>query len=387
MAQKFISTTAQRKISALRKRVRIIQGGAGASKTFSIIPLLIQYALQYKGSEISIVSETIPHLRRGALRDFEKIMNWTNNFRADNFNKSTLTYKFTNGSFIEFFSADQPDKLRGARRDVLFINECNNVQFEAYQELASRTRETIYLDFNPVSEFWVHTELKNDPDVDLIVLNYKDNEALEPALIAELEKAKEKAKTSSYWANYWRVYGLGEVGYLQGVIFDNWSSIDTIPSDAKYIGTGLDFGFTNDPTASVDLYKYNGKIIADEVIYQTGLHNRDIAKMIKGKIVYADSAEPKSISELRLAGVQCMPATKGADSIRHGIDLIHQHDLLVTKRSVNLIKELRNYTWDKDRNGKELNKPIDFFNHAVDAMRYAFQMTLGSKAGGNYDVR
>src|SRR5690606_3699063 len=170
-------TTAQTKIAKLRKRIRIVQGGTSSSKTFSIIPLLIQYAIQTPNSEISIVSESIPHLRRGAFRDFIKIMEWTGNIVYTSLNKTTLTYRFTNGSFIEFFSADQPDKLRGARRDVLFINECNNVNFEAYQQLAIRTRKFIYLDYNPSLEFWVHTELLGQPDTDFVILTYKDNEA------------------------------------------------------------------------------------------------------------------------------------------------------------------------------------------------------------------
>jgi phage terminase large subunit len=379
-------TTAQIKIAKMRKRVRIIQGGASASKTFSIIPLLINYAITNKNKEISIVAESIPHLKRGAIRDFLKIMDWTDNFTDSEWNKSNHTYNFPNGSFIEFFSADQPDKLRGARRDVLFINECNNVNFEAYQQLAMRTREFIYLDFNPVAEFWVHTELKNEKDTDFIVLNYLDNEALEPALIRELEKAKEKAATSDYWRNYWQVYGLGQIGMLQGVVFSNWRQCDDIPKDAQYLGTGLDFGFTNDPSAAVDVYRFDGEIYIDELIYQTQLHNNEIARMLKGKEVYADSAEPKSISEIRRAGVRIMPTVKGADSINYGIDILQHYQMNVTKRSLNLIRELRSYVWATDKAGATLNKPIDNFNHSIDALRYLAQMKLGNKASGTYAV-
>src|SRR6056297_1395877 len=203
----FQATTAQRKISKLRKRIRIVQGGTSSSKTFSIIPMLVQYAIQRPQSEISIVSESIPHLKRGAIRDFKKIMIWTQNWIDQNFNRSTHTYNFTNGSFMEFFSADQSDKLRGARRDVLFINECNNIDFESYQQLAIRTKKFIYLDYNPTSKFWVHNELMDDAD--FVVLTYKDNEALEQSIVKEIEKARDKAKYSEYWANWWKVYGLG----------------------------------------------------------------------------------------------------------------------------------------------------------------------------------
>lgn len=371
-------TTAQTKISKLRKRLRIVQGGTSSSKTFSIIPLLIQYAIQCPRSEISVVSESIPHLKRGAFRDFMKIMEWTGNFIPDNLNKSTLTYKFTNGSYIEFFSADQPDKLRGARRDVLFINECNNVDFEAYQQLAIRTRKFIYLDYNPSHEFWVHTDLIDDPDSDFIIITYKDNEALDASIVKEIEKARERAKTSAYWENWWKVYGLGQLGSLEGVVFTNWKQIDTLPAESRLIGSGLDFGFTNDPTALINIYEWNGKRIIDEVVYRTGLLNAQIAKYINNSVkTYADSADPKSIAELHILGCRnVVGADKGKDSINYGIQLMQGQDYLVTSQSTNLIKELRSYTWDKDKSGKQLNHPIDAYNHAIDALRYHEMMSL-----------
>lgn len=370
----FQKTTAQKKIANLKKRVRIVQGGTSSSKTFSIIPFLITYAVKNPYSEISIVSESIPHLKRGALKDFIKIMLWTDNFIPDNLNKSDLKYTFNNGSFIEFFSADQPDKLRGARRDILFINECNNVNFEAYQQLAIRTKKFIYLDYNPTQEFWVHTELMNDPDSDFVILTYKDNEALDPAIVKEIEKAKEKAKTSAYWANWWKVYGLGQTGSLEGVIFTNWKQVESVPNDAQYIGNGLDFGYSNDPTAIIDFYEWNGKIIWDERIYQKGLLNAQIASILKENnlITVAESAEPKSIAEIKLHGIKIIPTEKGPDSIAFGIQLIQDKDFLVTSRSLNLIKELRGYVWRTDKTGKSLNVPIDDFNHAIDAARYFY---------------
>ena len=373
-------TTAQKKISNLRKRVRIVQGGTSSSKTFTILPLLIQYAIQCPNSEISVVSESIPHLKRGALKDFLKIMQWTNNFNSSNFNKSNLTYKFSNGSYIEFFSADQPDKLRGARRHVLFVNECNNVSFEAYQQLAIRTSKFIYLDFNPTNEFWVHTELKDEPTSDFIILTYKDNEALDKSIVQEIEKAKKKAETSTYWENWWKVYGLGQIGSLDGVIFNNWSMIDSVPSDARLLGYGVDFGFTNDPTTVTEVYKWNDKRILNEICYQKGLTNSQIAKIINTKLpAYCDSAEPKSIAELKLNGVNAYSVDKGADSIMYGIDIMQENEYLVTKSSVNLIMELRRYAWDKDKKtGETLNKPIDNFNHAIDGVRYHEMMTIGT---------
>lgn len=344
--------------------------------------MLITYAIQNPLSEISVVSESIPHLKRGAVKDFINIMLMTGNFRDSQFNKSDLKYKFSNGSFIEFFSADQPDKLRGARRDILFINECNNVNFEAYQQLAIRTKKFIYLDFNPTQEFWVHTELINDPDSDFVILTYKDNEALDQAIVKEIEKARDKAKNSKYWENWWRVYGLGQVGSLEGVIFNNWSQISEIPLNAQLIGYGMDFGFTNDPTTLVAVYRYNESLIVDELIYRTGMLNSDIIKELKRigigptDKIYADSAEPKTIEEIYRSGFNIKPVAKGSDSIIFGLDILQNYKLLVTQNSTNLIKELRGYTWDKDKTGKTINKPIDEFNHAIDAIRYLAMMEL-----------
>ena len=381
-------TTAQTKIKALRKRIRIVQGGTSSSKTFTILPLLIQYAIQTPNSEISVVSESIPHLKRGALKDFLKIMDWTNNMNHNNFNKSNLTYKFSNGSYIEFFSADQPDKLRGARRDVLFINECNNVSFESYQQLAIRTKKFIYLDYNPTNEFWVHTELMNEATSDFIILTYKDNEALDPAIVKEIEKAKEKAETSSYWENWWKVYGLGQIGTLEGVIFNNWQQIDVLPNDARLLGYGVDFGYSNDPTAIVEVYKWNDKRIVNEICYQKELSNSQIAKFIKTQEdCYCDSAEPKSIAELRAFGINARAVRKGSDSINFGIQVMQEQEYLITKQSTNLINELRKYAWDKDKKtGATLNKPIDMFNHAIDAFRYHEMESIGTPNKGNYYV-
>jgi len=373
----FQTTTAQSKIARLRKRIRIVQGGTSSSKTFSIIPLLISYAIENPMSEISIVSESIPHLKRGAIKDFQKIMILCDLYKDSQFNKSDLKYRFKNGSYIEFFSVDQPDKLRGARRDILFVNECNNIDFESYQQLSVRTKKFIYLDYNPTNEFWVHTELMNDKDTDFVVLTYKDNEALDKAIVKEIEKAKEKAKTSSYWDNWWKVYGLGQLGSLEGVIFNNWQIIDNIPTEATLLGFGLDFGFSNDPSSLIAVFQYNDKIICDERIYATGLLNSDIIRLMnhdKRLPIWADSAEPKSIEEIRRAGFNIKSVEKGKDSIVYGISVLQDKDILVTKPSINLIKELRSYSWDTDKAGKKLNKPIDDFNHAIDALRYFAMM-------------
>ena len=383
-----VRTTAINKILKLKRRIKIIQGGTSAGKTFGIIPILIDKAATNPNIEISIVAESIPHLRRGALKDFLNIMKWTNRFFDDRFNKSLLRYEFANGSYIEFFSADDSSKLRGARRDILYINECNNVTFESYNELSIRTKQEIYLDFNPANEFWVHTELKNEADSDFLILTYQDNEALDERIVKEIEKNRDKAKTSSYWDNWWRVYGEGLIGMLEGVVFSNWKIIDKIPEDARLLGVGLDFGFTVDETAIIEVYNYNGQRILNEICYQTGLVNTEIAKKLqKNVIAYADSSEPKSIEEIRRTGQLIKGVTKGNDSINFGIQIMQSQDYLVTSKSTNLIKELRSYCWDKDKTGKQLNKPTGSMNHAVDAVRYHEMESLGRGANfGKYTI-
>lgn len=384
----FIRTTAINKLLKLKKFVKGIQGGSSAGKTFGIIPIEIDYAIKNPKTEISIVAESIPHLKRGAIRDFKKIMKETNRWNDNNWNASDFKYTFTNESFIEFFSADNSAKLRGARRDRLYINECNNIDFNSYTELAMRTKQSIFLDWNPSTEFWFHTEIINDDNVDFIILTYLDNEAAPESAIDFILKAKEKAKTSNYWQNWFQVYGLGQIGNLEGVIFSNWKQIDTIPKEARLIGCGLDFGYSVDPTAIVEVYQYNNQRILHEVCYRTGMINSDIAKVLPKNVpIYADSAEPKSIEEIRRFGVPIKPVTKGKDSINFGIQIMQGQEYLVTKDSTNLIKELRGYCWDKGKDGKTLPIPVGV-HHQIDSVRYHEMETLGlRKAYGNYDIR
>ena len=383
-------TTAINKILALKKRIKIIQGGTSAGKTYGILPILIHKAADIPNLEISVVAESIPHLRRGALRDFLKIMKSINRYVDSRYNKSHLRYDFANGSFIEFFSADDPSKLRGARRDILYINECNNVTFDAYNELSIRTKKEVYLDFNPANEFWVHNELQHETDADFIILTYKDNEGLDEGIVQQIEKNRLKAKISAYWANWWRVYGEGKIGQLQGAVFTNYTIIDKIPEEARLIGIGLDFGYSADPTAVIEIYTYNNQRILNERAYQTKMLNSDIAKILPVSVpIVADSAEPKSIEEIRRAkhGILIKGATKGKDSINYGIDVMQRQDYLVTRDSTNLIKELRSYCWDTDKTGKRLNKPIDHLNHGIDAVRYHEMDTLGlNKNYGSYNI-
>ncbi len=384
----FQRTTAINKILALKKRIKIVQGGTSAGKTYGILPILIDRAAKTPNTEISVVSESIPHLRRGALRDFVKIMKSINRFVDDRFNKSLLKYEFANGSFIEFFSADDSSKLRGGRRSILYINECNSVSFESYNELSIRTKNEVFLDYNPTAEFWVQTELEDQEDAEKIILTYKDNEALDNGIISQIEKNIKKAATSNYWRNWVDVYVNGVMGKLEGVVFSNWKQIDTIPEDARLIGIGIDFGYTNDPTSIIEVYKHNETRILNELTYQTGLLNSDISKILPSNVpCYADSAEPKSIADIQRYGITIKGVTKGRDSINYGIDVMQRENYLVTSQSTNLIKELRSYCWDTDKTGKRLNKPIDNFNHAIDAVRYHEMETLGmNKNYGSYNI-
>lgn len=365
----FQQTQALKKILQLKKRLRIIQGGSSAGKTIAILLILIDAAQSTKNKLISVVSETLPHLRRGAIRDFLAIMEAHKYYKDERWNKSEYTYEFETGSKIEFFSVDQPGKVRGPRRDILFINEANNIDYEAYTQLAIRTNEDIYIDYNPVASFWVHEEIIPKMEHDFLILTYKDNEALPESIVKEIESRK----GNRY---FWQVYGEGQLGEIEGKIYKDWKIIEEVPHEARLERYGLDFGYTNDPTAIVAIYYYNGGYILDEITFQKGLSNKQIADILlnlKKALTIADSAEPKSVDEIRTYGVNIIGAEKGKDSVRQGIQAIQDQPVSMTKRSVNLIKEYRNYMWLKNKEGNFLspNEPDHLWSHTMDAIRYA----------------
>lgn len=367
----YTPTTAVYKIAALRKRLKIIQGGSSAGKTIATLLILIDIAQSREGLLISVVSESFPHLKRGAMRDFINIMTAHKYFNDARWNKTDAIYTFETGSKIEFFSADQPEKSRGPRRDILFINECNNIPYETYTQLAIRTNESIYLDYNPVAEFWVHTEVIPHQPHDFIILTYKDNESLSAAIVRELESRRANK-------NWWAVYGLGQLGEVEGKVYKGWQFVDELPFGSRLIRRGLDFGYTNDPAALIDVYECNGGYILDEQLYQKGMSNKAIADLVKNledpqTLIIADSAEPKSIDELKLYGLNIIPANKGQGSIMQGIGYVQSQSIAVTTRSTRTIAEYRGYMFLTDRDGKTLNVPQDFNNHAMDAMRYAME--------------
>ena len=311
------------------------------------------------------------------MRDFLNILDTHGYFDDNRWNKTDSIYTFENGSIIEFFGADQPSKVRGPRRDRLFMNECNNMHLETFEQLEVRTREVIYLDWNPTNEFWFYTDVcgcgqlnckGTRTDIDHIILTYLDNEALEKSIVDAIEQRKERK-------SWWQVYGLGQLGEVSGKIYTGWKIIDDIPHEAKLERFGLDFGYTNDPSAIVAVYSYNGGLILDEILFQKGMLNSQIASVIqnqeKSVLTVADSAEPKSIDDIALYGVPIIGTVKGKDSVKQGIDIVQDQQISMTKRSINLIKAYRNYLWEVDKNGKVLNVPCHDWSDLMDATRYA----------------
>lgn len=313
------------------------------------------------------------------MADFIKIMKATKRWDRNKWNSTDRKYTFYNGSTIEFLNADG-DKAIGPRRDILYVNEANKISYEIYSQLEIRTAKDIYIDFNPTNKFWAHTEVLNEPDSELLVLTYRDNEGIPETVLASLLAKQEKAKTSEYWKNWCKVYIDGEIGSLEGNIFNNWRLIDNIPEDAKLIAYGMDFGFTNDPTTLVAVYKWNNQVILHELIYRKGLKNSEIVNILKQlnvkDVIFADSSEPKTIAEIKAYGFAMIGVKKGPNSVLEGIQLMQDYEYLVTKSSSNLINELENYIW-LNKGNKTI--PSDAFNHLIDAVRYVVWSRLGSK--------
>lgn len=378
-------TTALRKISKLKKRIWCLQGSQGAAKTYSVCIILVNHLIISKNKEWYIVSAELSKMRDTVLKDIINIIELLGvDCKKTGIDFGSPKITFPSGSFIRFIGLDKDDVGKGLRSDGVYVNEANKLNFESYRELTSRAKKVI-IDYNPNNEFWAHKEVIPRDDCDFLKLTFLDNEYLSGEERSEILRYKEKGYNpdgsikSEYWANKWQVYGLGNIGILEGAVFENWKIIDSIPTEARLLGYGLDFGYTNDPTAIVAVYKWNDKRVVDEICYQTRLLNSQIAQfLVKDTYIYADSAEPKSIEEIRLLGYNIRGATKGADSINYGIQVMQEQDYLVTNRSTGLINELRKYSWQKDRKTNEkINKPIDEYNHAIDALRYHEVMDLG----------
>lgn len=375
--------------------VFVIRGGQGASKTISILQLIIQSLLSSE-KEASVLSSELSKMKRTVVRDYKKICKDWGVFKTEHdYNKAESKHEYFTGSYLDFLGADVNDVGKGFRRDILYINEADKMDIDTAVQFISRAGLTI-IDYNPDCLFWGDDYINKN---NFITLTFEDNEYLSesekrsildyktkgfynPELPFELLFKDDNIK-NPYWANKWKVYGLGMVGALDGVVFNNWKQIDSVPPEAKLLGYGIDFGYSNDPTAIVEVYKYNDKRILNEICYSKGLSNAEIAKYIDTKLpAYCDSAEPKSIDELSKYRVNAYPVRKGNDSINYGVQLMQEQNYLVTKKSINVINELQKYTWAKDKKtGDSLNKPIDNFNHAMDAIRYHEMESLGRSFG------
>jgi phage terminase large subunit len=374
-----------RHLQESKKKIVAEQGGTRSGKTYNIlIWIIFSYCQRNEGKIITICRKTFPALRGTAMRDFFQILNDHEIYSEQYHNKTDNEYKL-NENLIEFISLDMPQKIRGRKRDLLFANEANELNFEDWQQLLFRTNEKVIIDYNPSEEFhWIYDHVLTRKDVEFYQTTYKDN----PFLGAEIKQEIERLKDID--ENYWRVYGLGERGQSRSLVY-TFSTTKQIPKEAKLVAYGLDFGFSNDPTALVRTYILDDSMYVDELIYRTGMTNQDIAKEMqslgleKANEIFADSAEPKSIEEIYRMGWNVKPVIKGAVNL--GIDIIRRYNLFATESSYNLIKELRNYKYIEDKNGQITNKPVDNFNHALDALRYSVVNKISNSHLGKYSFR
>ena len=367
------------------KRITVEQGGTRSGKTYNILMWIIfEYSYEESDKVITICRKTFPSLRASVMRDFFDILRTHDIYYDELHNKSNHEY-YLNGNLVEFISLDQPQKIRGRKRNLLFINEANELFFEDWQQLVFRTDGKIVLDYNPSDSFhWICDKVIPRDDADFYQTTYKDNRFLDPVIKEEIERLKDTDE------DYWRIYGLGERGSSRATIFQFSTSDEP---KGQVVAYGLDFGFTNDPTAFIKVYKDGDSLYLEEKLYHTNLTNSDISQkltemgMTRYDEIWADSAEPKSIEELHRMGWNVKPTAKGADSVMAGIDILKRHKLHVVKGGQNLIKEFQNYKWQEDKNGNLLNRPIDAFNHLLDAARYATFNRLSRPNYGRYAIR
>lgn len=352
--------------------VIVNQGGTSSGKTYAIEQVLFCLACESPKQVITVVGQDIPNLKAGALRDALNIYNSSNQIKAmvKSYNKSDRVFEFHNGTLIEFKSYDNAQDAKSGKRDYLFINEANGITYDIYTELALRTRERVFIDYNPNYNFWVHDHVIGKPGVQLIISDHRHNPFIKQTMRDKVESLK------AVDIELWKVYARGLTGKVSGLVFDNWHICNDLPPDAKRIAAGLDFGFTNDETGCLQVYTQNGELWVDEMFYETGLTNTDIAARLtsagvsKSTEIIADSAEPKSIEELKRLGWNIKGAKKGPDSIKNSIDILLRHKINITRRSVNLRNEIARYKWRIDRSGKTINEPVDAYNHLIDPLRY-----------------
>ena len=352
-------------------RVFVNQGGTSSGKTYTIIQVLFVMAIQKANTVITIVGQDLPNLKVGALRDAKTIIQkseWMSKYFAVHEGASTITA--LNGSILEFKSYESEQDAKSGKRDYLFINEANGIPYNIYWQLAMRTRKKIWIDYNPSSRFWAHDEVIGREGVRLLISDHRGN----PFLSFEEHERIENISDPELW----KVYARGLTGKLTGVVITNWDIVDKMPprDEWKIYGYGLDFGFTNDPTALELVVLAHGELWVDEKIYSTGLTNPDIVRIAKDEgitrrdIIVADSAEPKSIREIHNGGLWIVGAQKGKDGITVGLDILRRYRIHFTRRSVGIIENAKSYQWKRDRDGKQTNEPQDGNDHGIDAIRY-----------------
>jgi phage terminase large subunit len=367
------------------KKIVVEQGGTRSGKTYNILLWIIfSYSEKNTDKTITICRKSFPSLRASVMRDFFDILRQHDLYKEEYHNKSNHEY-YLNENLVEFISLDQPQKIRGRKRNLLYINEANELYYEDWQQLVFRTDGRIILDYNPSDSFhWIYDRVIPRDDCEFFQTTYKDNPFLDSSIRQEIERLQDTDE------DYWRIYGLGERGISRATIFQ--FQVAEEPK-GQLISLGLDFGFTNDPTSLVKVFKDGDNLYIQELLYHTNLTNQDISQKLselgltRFDEIWADSAEPKSIEELHRMGWNVKPTAKGADSVMAGIDILKRHKIFVTKESKNAIREFQNYKWQEDKNGNLLNRPIDAFNHAIDATRYATFNRLSRPNYGRYAIR
>lgn len=360
------------------------QGSSRSGKTYNTLIWLIAYCLQNPFTRLSVVRATLPALKGSSFVDFKEILFSLELYDDKCMNKSELIYTFPNGSTVEFFSCDSEQKLRGRKRDVLFVNEANELDYYKFQQLQMRTTRFTIIDYNPSfsDEHWI-CRLNSEKSTYHFITTYKDNKFLERKIVEELESLKWKNET------LWQVYGLGQQAMIEGLVFRNVDIVDEIPATARHRWIGMDFGFTNDQTAIVEVAIDGNTLYVDEICYQTEMLSSDIIRTLKnecsGMEVISESADPRMVQEIYRAGVNIHPVVKYKGSIEAGIAKMQEYKIMITKRSSNVQREFKNYVYAQDKEGKWLNSPIDYFNHAIDAVRYVVMMKVMS--GQNNGIR
>jgi len=373
-------------------RICILQGGTRSGKSYSAVQYLIVRALQESNLTISIVRKSFPSLRISTLRDFRSIMQSLGIWSEESWRASENVYGFDNGSMIEFLSVQDSERRKGTKRDILFIDEVNELDYEDYFQLFIRTSNKTILAYNPSfpASHWIYTQVATHPEAQTFISTFLDNPFLDDELVREIQRLELTSPS------YWKIYGLGQIGVVEGLIFDNIHVIDNIPDTAEILGYGVDFGFTNDPTAIVSLWKDDDGIYFDEIMYDKGLLSNQISNLLRAsydrfgkKEVIADSADPRLIEEIFRSGVNIKPAVKGPDSISAGIDIMKQHKIFLTKDSKNMINEFYSYTWGKNKMEQLTNEPDSrCADHALDACRYvaSWMLSQRKKNYGTYAI-